>query len=88
MKNKKLWALSKLFLSISLAQAANVTNKITGVGPKSDPVNPYFCIQNTSGQVTAPLQYGQSTDANIASAMLTMLVAHYDSTDVTLAIHI
>lgn len=49
------------------AQAAIVTNKIDGVGSVYDPINPYFCIQNSGGKVTCPLAYGESADANKCS---------------------
>lgn len=46
--------------------AANITNKINGVGPKEQLINPYFCVQNQVGQIT-PVPPGATVDGNAAS---------------------
>lgn len=50
-------------ISSSLS-AANITNRIHGVGPKNNEINPYFCIQNANGQMTYALAPGATVDAN------------------------
>lgn len=62
----------KSLLSIALmaagfiqpALAANLTNKIQGVGPASAPVSPNVCIQDGNGQMTYALLPGATVDAN------------------------
>jgi endoglucanase len=54
-------------LSISLVQAGfagNITNNIKGLGPSKNPVEPYFCIQDSNGSVTYALKPGESVDGN------------------------
>lgn len=50
----------------AISYAANVTNHIGGVGPDGSN-KPYFCIQDSSGQVTLALAPDQSGDGNAAS---------------------
>ncbi len=64
--NKYVWSLTLLLSTVQTGYSANVTNKINGVGGKNNLINPYFCIQNTSGQIT-PLPAGASIDGNAAS---------------------
>lgn len=52
------------------SHAANLTNNVTGVGPKDSPVRPYFCIQDGNGQVTYSLAPGDTVDANKYSGSL------------------
>lgn len=49
---------------VEVGMAANVTNNITGVGPKDNLVSPYFCIQDVNGQVTYALAPGKTVNAN------------------------
>jgi len=54
-------------LVTGLVHAGNITNSIQGVGPKNNPVSPYFCIQDANGTVTYALAPGASVDANQSS---------------------
>lgn len=64
------WVFLRLiFIILSVSQvvyAANVTNRIDGVGPKQDPIKPVFCIKHDSGLVTA-VEPGKTLDGNKAS---------------------
>lgn len=53
-----------IFAAVTTAQAATMTNKISGVGSSNDPISPYFCIQDANGLVTYELAYGDTIDAN------------------------
>lgn len=46
------------------AYAARVANHITGVGAKDNLINPFFCIQNSDGQVAYALAPGAEVDGN------------------------
>ncbi len=48
--------------AMQVSLAGPMTNKIKGVGPSNNLVNPYICIQNSSGQVTYVLAPGQTVD--------------------------
>src|SRR5436190_9872907 len=52
--------------SIQYAHAANITNNITGVGPKDNPINPYLCIKGSDGTFN-PVAPGQTVDGNAIS---------------------
>jgi endoglucanase len=68
MKMKSLFLMFSLSICVTqLSQAANITNKIIGVGPKDNLINPYFCIQDSNGQVTAAVAPGATADGNKAS---------------------
>lgn len=56
--------LKPLFTTSTLAGASTVTNQITGVGPSdvNKKINPVWCIQDNSGQVTYSLAYGDSVN--------------------------
>jgi endoglucanase len=49
---------------LPVGNAAEITNKIIGVGPSDQPINPYVCIQDGNGKVTYALKPGQTVDAN------------------------
>jgi len=60
------------FLGLILVQnsnAANITNNITGVGPKDAPVYPYLCVQNSAGVVPTAgvLAHNQTANGNAIS---------------------
>jgi endoglucanase len=56
--------LKPLLTTATLAGASTVTNQITGVGPSdvSKKINPIWCIQDDSGEITYHLAYGDSVD--------------------------
>lgn len=64
--NKSNLLLVALFSFTPLAFSANITNQIKGVGPAHNLINPYFCIQNAAGQITA-VPPGATVDGNAAS---------------------
>jgi hypothetical protein len=43
---------------LPVGNAAEITNKIIGVGPSDQPINPYVCIQDGNGKVTYALKPG------------------------------
>ena len=49
---------------VEVTKGSTVTNKISGVGSSSNPISPYWCIQDESGVMTYALSYGESVDAN------------------------
>ena len=55
MNHRILIATLTCLLTTSACYAQVVTNKISGVGPKSARINPYFCIQNKQGEMTYTL---------------------------------
>jgi endoglucanase len=61
---------TSLLTTATLAGASTVTNQITGVGPSdiSKKINPIWCIQDESGEVTYSLAYGDSVDPYAYSA--------------------
>lgn len=61
---RTLWFIACFFYSTLFA--AQMTNTITGVGPKGA-IKPYICIQNSAGVVSLALAPGASGDANQAS---------------------
>lgn len=52
---------------LQIAYASNITNNITGVGPKDGLISPYICIQDGNGQVTYSLAPGATIDGNAYS---------------------
>lgn len=61
---KKTLLLLNLALLSTCSQAQTITNLITGIGPRSALINPYFCIQDANGQMTYALTSGKSVDGN------------------------
>ena len=62
---------NSVFLALMIPSsvfAANISNHIAGIGPNGS-IKPYFCIQNTAGQIT-PLAPNKSLDGNAASGNL------------------
>lgn len=69
MKNKLLITLTLAIFAPQLL-AANLTNKIIGVGPKNSEINPYFCIQNSNTGSITTVAPNQTVEANTASGNL------------------
>jgi len=68
MKLKSILIASFLALiTAKIGYAATVTNNITGVGPSTGLVNPYFCIQDGNGNMAYALAPGATIDGNKAS---------------------
>lgn len=55
------WGMSQLSI------AANVTNRIGGVGPANEPIKPYFCIKNNQSGSYTSLLPNTTLDGNQAS---------------------
>ena len=64
--NKYIISIFLLLSAMQTSYSASITNKINGVGAKNDLINPYFCIENPTGKITA-VAPGASIDGNAAS---------------------